>query len=72
MHLAPPASPIARLAETGTALQLGDAGGVVALELGEAGDVEGAFFGALGAGLFDRGVGEEGDGDEDGCHCLCI
>ena len=64
MHLAPPASPIAALAETGVGLQLGDTGGVVALEFGEAG----AFFGALGAGFFDGGVGEDAGGDEEGCH----
>ncbi len=68
MRLAAPASPVARLAEAGGALQLGDAGGVFALEVGEAGAVEGAFFGALGAGFFDGGVGEDGGGENEGCH----
>lgn len=68
MRLTAPASPVARLAEAGGALQLGDAGGVFALEVGEAGAVEGAFFGALGAGFFDGGVGEDGGGEDEGRH----
>lgn len=70
--LAAAASPVARLAETGAALQLGDAGGIVALELGEAGFVEGFPLGALGAGFFDGFVGEDAGGDEDGCHLLFL
>ena len=65
------APPVGRLAETGAALQLGDAGGVFALELGEAGGVEGFLLGALGAGLFDGFVGEDAGGEEDGGHCWC-
>ena len=68
MRLAASAAPVARLAETCVALQLGDAGGVVPLEIGEAGVVEGFLFGALGAGLFDGFVGEDAGGEEDGCH----
>ena len=68
MRLAASAAPVARLAETSVALQLGDAGGVVPLEFGEAGVVEGFLFGALGAGLFDGFVGEDAGGKEDGCH----
>ena len=68
MRLTASAPPVARLAETSVALQLGDAGGVVPLEFGEAGGVEGFLFGALDAGFFDGFVGEDAGGEEDGCH----
>ena len=68
MGLAPSAPPVARLAEAGPGLQSGDAGRVVALEVGEAGRGGGFLGGALGAGFLDGGVGEDGGGDEDGCH----
>ena len=75
MRLAPSAPPVARLAEARPGLQSGDPGRVVALEVGEAGRggeagrVGGEFpGGALGAGFLDGGVGEDGGGDEDGCH----
>ena len=69
MRLAASASPVARPAGAAhRALQAGDAGGVFALEFGEARAVEGFFFGALGAGFLDGVVGEEGEGEEDGCH----
>lgn len=51
---------------------MGDAGRVVAFELVEAGAVGGAFGGAVLAGFFDGGVGEDAGGDEEGCHFVCF
>lgn len=73
MNIAAATAPVAALAEAGCGLEVGDAGGVFLLEGGEGGGlVSAARFAFVGL-LFDGGVGEEGGGDEEGCHfsCLC-
>ena len=69
MSLAITAAPVAGLAETGVFLEGGDVAGVFGFEFGEAGAVVGFFGGALRFLFFDLVVGEDADGEEDGCHC---
>ena len=70
MSLAITAAPVAGLAETGIFLEGGNAAGVFGFEFGEAGAVMGFFGGALCFLLFDLVVGEDADGEEEGCHCV--
>lgn len=58
------------VAEGGCGLEGGDAGCVFALEGGKGGCLVGAAGFAFLVVGFDGGVGEEGGGDEEGCHCL--
>ena len=69
MSLAIAAPPVAGLAETGIFLKGGDAACVLGFEFGETGAVVFFFGGALRFLLFDLVVGEDADGEEEGCHC---
>ena len=69
MSLAVAAPPVAGLAETGSFLQGGDAACVFGFEFGETGAVVFFFGGALCFLFFDLVVGEDADGEEEGCHC---
>ncbi len=73
MNIAATTAPVAVLAEAGCGLEVGDAGGVFLLEGGEGCGAVGATGAAfLGVGFYG-GVGEEGGGDEEGCHFfLCV
>ena len=70
MSLAITAPPVAGLAETGIFLKAGDAAGVLGFEFKEMGAVVFFFGGALCFLFFDLVVGEDADGEEDGCHCV--
>ena len=72
MSLAITTTPVAGLAETGVFLKTGDAAGVLGFEFGEAGAVMFFFGGALCFLLFDLVVGEDADGEEEGCHCVVV
>ncbi len=72
MNIAATTAPVAALAEAGCRLEVGDAGCVFLLEGGEGCGTVGATGAAfLGVGFYG-GVGEEGGGDEEGCHFFCV
>lgn len=70
MPLAIAAPPVAGLAKAGFFLKAGDAACVLGFEFGETGAVMFFFCGALRLLLFDLVVGEDADGEEEGCHCV--
>ena len=69
MGLASATAPVAGLAETGIGLEAGDAACVFGFEFRETGAVMFFFGGALRFLFFDLVVGEDADGEEEGCHC---
>ena len=69
MFFAITAAPVAGLAKTGISLQGGDAASVFGFEFRETGAVMFFFCGALCFLFFDLVVGEDADGEEEGCHC---
>ena len=69
MFLAIATPPVAGLAETGIILKAGDAACVLGFEFRETGAIMFFFCGALRFLFLDLVVGEDADGEEEGCHC---
>ena len=68
MCLAIATAPVAGLAKTGIVLEAGDAACVLGFEFRETGAIMFFFCGALRFLFFNLVLGEDADGEEDGCH----